>query len=105
MSTKTPLPDPAAAATLAIDFHFDSYRQASEVTIYAKDHQGLFARLAGAMAVAGASIDSARIATLKNGMALDGFFIEDAAGGLFGWWRRRKAYQLKRQELESSTPK
>jgi [protein-PII] uridylyltransferase len=72
-----------AGETLAIDFRLDSYRQASEVTIYAQDHQGLFARLAGALAVAGASIDSARIATLKNGMALDSFFIEDAAGGPF----------------------
>jgi [protein-PII] uridylyltransferase len=73
----------SAGETLAIDFRLDSYRQASEVTIYAQDHQGLFARLAGALAVAGASIDSARIATLRNGMALDSFFIEDAAGGPF----------------------
>jgi [protein-PII] uridylyltransferase len=72
-----------AGETLAIDFRLDSYRQASEVIIYAQDHQGLFARLAGAMAVAGASIDGARIATLKNGMALDSFFIEDASGGPF----------------------
>jgi [protein-PII] uridylyltransferase len=53
------------------------------VTVYADDHAGLFSKIAGALAVAGASIVDARIHTLSNGMALDTFWIQDAAGGAF----------------------
>lgn len=73
----------ASGETPAIGFHVDRYRQVTEVTVYAEDQRGLFSRLAGAMAVAGASIGMARIATLKNGKALDSFYIEDAHGEPF----------------------
>ena len=66
---------------LIVDTRVDRYRDATEVTIYTPDHPGLFSRIAGAMAVAGASIDAARIFTLKNGMALDSFYVRDAQGG------------------------
>ena len=56
----------------------DHYRQITEVTIYAADHPGLFSRVAGALAVSGASIEGATIHTLRNGMALDSFYIADA---------------------------
>ena len=55
----------------------------TEVTVYCADHAGLFSRISGALAVAGASIVDARIHTLTNGMALDTFWIQDAAGGTF----------------------
>ena len=58
-------------------------RAVTEVMVYAADHAGLFSRIAGALAVAGASIVDARIHTLTNGMALDTFWIQDAAGGAF----------------------
>ncbi len=58
-------------------------RAVTEVTVYAGDHAGLFSRIAGALAVAGASIVDARIHTLTNGMALDTFWVQDAAGGAF----------------------
>lgn len=58
-------------------------RGVTEVTIYAADHPGLFSKVAGALAVAGASIVDARIHTMTNGMALDTFWIQDAAGGSF----------------------
>ena len=58
-------------------------RAVTEVTVYAADHAGLFSQIAGALAVAGASIVDARIHTLTNGMALDTFWIQDAAGGAF----------------------
>ena len=58
-------------------------RAVTEVTVYAADHAGLFSRIAGALAVAGASIVDARIHTLTNGMALDTFWVQDAAGGAF----------------------
>jgi [protein-PII] uridylyltransferase len=58
-------------------------RAVTEVTTYTADHSGLFSRIAGALAVAGASIVDARIHTMTNGMALDTFWIQDAAGGAF----------------------
>jgi [protein-PII] uridylyltransferase len=58
-------------------------RAVTEVTVYAADHAGLFSQIAGALAVTGASIVDARIHTLTNGMALDTFWVQDAAGGAF----------------------
>lgn len=58
-------------------------RAVTEITVYAADHAGLFSRISGALAVAGASIVDARIHTLTNGMALDTFWVQDAAGGAF----------------------
>lgn len=58
-------------------------RSVTEVTAYCSDHPGLFSQITGALAVAGASIVDARIHTLTNGMALDTFWIQDAAGGAF----------------------
>ena len=55
----------------------------TEVTVYCADHAGLFSQISGALAVAGASIVDARIHTMTNGMALDTFWIQDAAGGAF----------------------
>ena len=73
----------SSGAPLTIDTRVDRYREATEVTVYTADHPGLFSRIAGAMAVAGASITAARIFTLSNGMALDSFYVEDAQGGPF----------------------
>ena len=50
----------AAGDPLTVDTRVDRYREATEVTIYTADHAGLFSRIAGAMAVAGASIDDHR---------------------------------------------
>jgi [protein-PII] uridylyltransferase len=58
-------------------------RGVTEVTVYCTDHPGLFSRISGALAVAGASIVDARIHTLTNGMALDTFWVQDSAGGAF----------------------
>ena len=73
----------AARRDLTIDSRYDDARGITEVTIYTPDHAGLFSRIAGAMAVAGASVEGARIITLSNGMALDTFYIRDATGGPF----------------------
>ncbi|MCQ8277812.1 [protein-PII] uridylyltransferase [Acetobacteraceae bacterium KSS8] len=58
-------------------------RAVTEVTIYTADHAGLFSRIAGALAVAGASIVDARIHTMTNGMALDTFWVQDASEDTF----------------------
>ena len=73
----------ARSAPLTVETQPLPARAVTEVTVYAADHAGLFSRIAGALAVAGASIVDARIHTLTNGMALDTFWVQDAAGGTF----------------------
>jgi [protein-PII] uridylyltransferase len=58
-------------------------RAVTEVTVYSADHAGVFSKISGALAVAGASIVDARIHTMTNGMAMDTFWVQDAAGGTF----------------------
>ena len=58
-------------------------RAVTEVTVYCADYAGLFSKISGALAVAGASIVDARIHTMTNGMAMDTFWIQDTAGGTF----------------------
>jgi [protein-PII] uridylyltransferase len=61
----------------------DRFRAVTEVTLYSADHPGLFARVAGAFAVAGASIVDAKIHTTVDGHALDTFWIQSADGTVF----------------------
>jgi [protein-PII] uridylyltransferase len=68
---------------LSIDYAIDTWRAMTEVTIYVADWRGLVSQLAGALALSGASIVDARIFTLKNGMALDSFTVQDSNGGPF----------------------
>jgi [protein-PII] uridylyltransferase len=70
-------------APLTVDTQPLPARAVTEVTVYTADHPGLFSKISGALAVAGASIVDARIHTMTNGMALDTFWIQDAAGGAF----------------------
>lgn len=90
----------ARGAPLTVETEPLPARAVTEVTVYAADHAGLFSRIAGALAVAGASIVDARIHTLTNGMALDTFWIQDAAGGAFDQPHRlAKLYVLIEQAL------
>jgi len=70
-------------APLTLDTRVDRGRAVTEVTVYTPDHPGLFSRLAGALALAGADIVDARIFTMTNGMALDVFTVQAAGGGSF----------------------
>jgi [protein-PII] uridylyltransferase len=63
---------------LGLDFYIDRFRDRTEMVIYAADHAGLFMKIAGALALAGASIVDARIFTTTDGMALDSFGIQNA---------------------------
>jgi [protein-PII] uridylyltransferase len=73
----------ATKAPLTVRTRVLEARAVTEVTVYAADHPGLFSRIAGALAVAGASIVDARIHTLTNGMALDTFWVQDITGAAF----------------------
>ncbi|MCC7425270.1 MAG: [protein-PII] uridylyltransferase [Alphaproteobacteria bacterium] len=71
----------AIGSKLMVETQVFPARGVTEVTVYTADHPGLFSRIAGALAVAGASIVDARIFTMTNGMALDTFWVQDATGG------------------------
>ena len=70
-------------APLTVDTRVDTRRAVTEVTLYTADHAGLFSRIAGALALAGANIVDAKILTMSNGMALDTFWVQDQSGGAF----------------------
>ena len=71
----------AAGNELAVDFRSDPFHAVTEVTIYTQDHHGLFAHMAGVMAMSGVNIVEAKIFTTNDGMALDTFWVQDAGGG------------------------
>ncbi len=73
----------ARGAPLTVVTEPSPARAVTEITVYATDHPGLFSKIAGALAMAGASIVDARIHTTTNGCALDTFWVQDAAGGAF----------------------
>jgi [protein-PII] uridylyltransferase len=70
-------------APLSVDTRVDVARAVTEVTLHTADHPGLFSRIAGALALAGANIVDAKILTLADGMALDTFLVQDRTGGAF----------------------
>lgn len=72
-----------AKAPLTVRTRVLESRAVTEVTVYCTDHPGLFSKIAGALAVAGATIVDARIHTMTDGMALDTFWVQDAQGGAF----------------------
>lgn len=58
-------------------------RDISELTILCPDRPGIFALIAGTLALHKASIADARVHTLNNGMALDSFWIQNSHGKAF----------------------
>ena len=65
-------------ARLTLDFRIDRFRDRTEMLLFTPDHPGLFMKVAGAIALSGASIVDARIFTTADGMALDSFGIQNA---------------------------
>ncbi|MGH6981706.1 MAG: [protein-PII] uridylyltransferase, partial [Stellaceae bacterium] len=57
------------AAPLTVKTRVDAAHEVTEVTVYTADHPGLFSRLAGALALAGANVVDAKILTMSDGMA------------------------------------
>jgi [protein-PII] uridylyltransferase len=74
-----------------VETRVEEARGVTEVVVLSGDRPGLFAALAGAIALAGASIVDARIVTLANGMALDTFWVQDVRGHTFDGARRLDA--------------
>jgi len=68
---------------LLIDTQHDYDRSFTEIILCTYDQHELFSKLAGAMALSGANIINAKIFTMKNGMVVDVFQVQDAAGQVF----------------------
>jgi [protein-PII] uridylyltransferase len=73
----------AGDAQLSIAVQVYPERGATLVVVYASDHPGLFYRIAGAIHLAGGNIIDARIHTMRDGMAIDNFLVQDPLGGIF----------------------
>ncbi len=70
-------------APLTLETRTDRFQSITELTLYAADHPGLFARVTTAISLSGAGIVKARIHTTTDGMALDTFLLQDTEGGPF----------------------
>ncbi len=68
---------------LALEARADPFRAVTEISVYTGDHPGVFQRLAGGFAVAGASVVDAKVFTTTDGMALDVFWVQDQDGQAF----------------------
>ncbi len=65
---------------IKVDLHPDEDRDATRAQFVMADHPGIFARLAGALALVGANVVDARSYTTKDGYVTDAFWIQDAEG-------------------------
>ncbi|MEM6891426.1 MAG: [protein-PII] uridylyltransferase [Pseudomonadota bacterium] len=65
---------------ISIYLHPDDERDATRACFVMNDHPGIFARICGALALAGANVVDARSFTTKDGMVTDAYWIQDADG-------------------------
>ncbi len=73
----------AVGEPLSLDATHASGRGITDLTVLAPDSHALFSRLAGAISLSGANIVGAKIFTLRNGVAVDIFQVQDENGRLF----------------------
>ena len=72
--------DGIADDEIRIDIKEDTDRDATRVCFAMADHPGIFARLAGSLALVGANVVDARTYTSKDGYATAVFWVQDADG-------------------------
>ncbi len=72
-----------ATDRFASRFEPDESHDATKACLYMADHPGIFARMAGAFALAGANTVDARTYTTADGMACSAFWIQDREGHPF----------------------
>ncbi|GHF15872.1 bifunctional uridylyltransferase/uridylyl-removing enzyme [Kordiimonas sediminis] len=73
-----------AQRLIGVSARIEADQDMTKVAVYTGDHPGLFARVVGALGVAGASIVTAKIHTSRDGMAMDNFMVQNSEGGAFG---------------------
>jgi [protein-PII] uridylyltransferase len=69
---------PEGEPAMSIELDFD--RDATQACFVMSDHPGIFARLAGALALAGGNVVDARTYTTTDGIATAAFWLQDAEG-------------------------
>ena len=74
------LEDSGDPSKIIIHLFPDSDRDATRACFVMADHPGIFARLAGALALVGANVVDARSYTTKDGYVTDAFWIQDSDG-------------------------
>ena len=70
----------ADGQSIVNDIQMDKSRDATRACFAMEDHPGIFARLAGALALVGANVVDARTYTTSDGVAASVFWIQDALG-------------------------
>jgi len=73
----------AKGEAIAVSAEIKPFQDMTEISVYTRDRPGLFARLAGALAVAGANVVDAKIHTTRDGKALDNFRVQARGGEAF----------------------
>lgn len=83
-----------------IDLEPDEDHDATRACFALEDHPGIFARLAGALALVGANVVDARTYTTKDGYATPVFWIQDADGHPFETSRLPRLRQMIERTLK-----
>ena len=68
---------------------FDPHSNATRVSVFTPDREGLFYRICAGLAAAGANIIDARVHTTRDGMALDNLLVLDSQGRAYADRRLR----------------
>ncbi|MCA8884734.1 MAG: [protein-PII] uridylyltransferase [Rhodobacteraceae bacterium] len=82
-----------------IDLQEDTDRDATRVCFAMSDHPGIFARLAGSLALVGANVVDARTFTSKDGYATAAFWIQDADGHPYDAHRMDRLHSMIRKTM------
>ena len=85
---------------ILIHLHPDEDRDATRACFVMADHPGIFARLAGALALVGANVVDARSYTTKDGFVTDAFWIQDSDGSPYEAARLPRLAQMIKKTLK-----
>ncbi len=77
-----------------VDFSLDTDRDVTRVAFAMADHPGIFARLAGALALVGANVVDARTYTTKDGYVTACFWVQDGDGAPFAESRHKRLEKM-----------
>ena len=77
-----------------IDLHLDQDRDATRACFASYDHPGIFSRMAGALALAGANVVDAKSYTTKDGLVTAVFWIQDHDGKPYDETRYKRMTQM-----------
>jgi [protein-PII] uridylyltransferase len=74
---------PTLSFPLKMDTRVDRFRAITDIMLCTPDQHGLFSQISGAMALCDVNIMGAKIFTLKNGVAVEIFQVQDLEGKAF----------------------